>query len=561
AMNPLQNQRILLIDDMPSIHEAFHKILTATPASSELDDAEAAVFGQVAPPSSPACYGFELDSAYQGLDGVAKVEAAVQAGHPYAMAFVDMRMPPGWDGVETVERLWRIDPLVQIVICTAYSDYSWEEVLARLDVRDRLLILKKPFDIIEIGQLARTLTVKWELARQAALQMNSLEEAVQDRTKALHASESQLRKITNTVPALIAYIDSEQRFQFHNLAYEEDFGLKYEQIHGRTLREMMGDELYEKVRSKVEEALSGYAVQYDRVQKNANGQLRDYVMKYFPCYGEDKDEGKVVGFFSLGNDVTEFKRIDRMKSEFFSTVSHELRTPLTSIRGSLSLLTGGVAGELPAVAKNLAGIASINCERLIRLINDILDIEKIESGKMRFELQPVELQPLLAQALAANEGFAGLHNVKLALDAPADAVVVNVDSDRLTQVITNLLSNAVKFSPLQTPVQVRLLRADGRVRVEVNDHGSGIPQEFRERIFQKFLQADSSDTPKKGDTGLGLSISQAIIERMGGRMGLSSEVGAGTTFFFELPEWQPIKSVVASTGTITAGHTPPRPRS
>ena len=195
-MNPLQNLHILLIDDMPSIHEDFHRILAATPASSELDDAEAALFGQAASPPSPSSCGFELDSAYQGLEGVAKVEAAVQAGRPYAMAFVDMRMPPGLDGVETIERLWRIDPLVQIVICTAYSDYPWEEVLARLDVRDRLLILKKPFDMIEVSQLARTLTAKWELARQAALQINSLEEAVQERTKALHASESQLRQIT-----------------------------------------------------------------------------------------------------------------------------------------------------------------------------------------------------------------------------------------------------------------------------------------------------------------------------------------------------------------------------
>ncbi|UUZ65629.1 response regulator [Polaromonas sp. P1-6] len=532
-MNPLQNRRILLIDDMPSIHEDFRKILAAKPVAHELDDMEAALFGQTAQPSSD---GFELDSAYQGLEGVAKVEASVQAGRPYAMAFVDMRMPPGWDGVETIERLWRVDPQVQIVICTAYSDYPWEKVLELLDVQDRLLIIKKPFDMIEISQLARTLTAKWELAQQAALQMNSLEVAVQERTKALHASESQLRQITDTVPALIAYIDAEQRFQFHNLAYEESFGLKYEHIHGRTLHEMMGDEFYEKVRPKVEEALSGYSVQYDRVQKNADGQLRDYVMKYFPCYGENEDEGKVVGFFSLGTDVTEFKRIDRMKSEFVSTVSHELRTPLTSIRGSLGLLTGGVAGELPPMAKNLAGIASINCERLIRLINDILDSEKIESGKMRFELQSLELRPLLVQALAANEGFAGQHNVKLALDAQADAVMVNVDNDRLNQVITNLLSNAVKFSPPASCVHVKLLHNNGRVRVEVADSGPGIPEEFRKRIFQKFSQADSSDTRQKGGTGLGLNISRAIVEHMGGSMGFTTEAGVGTVFYFELPE-------------------------
>lgn len=193
-MNPLQNRRILLIDDTPSIHEDFRKILVAQPAAQTLDDAEAALFGEAAAPPSDS---FELDSAYQGREGVAKVEAAVQAGLPYAMAFVDMRMPPGWDGVETIERLWRVDPQVQVVICTAYSDHPWEEVLARLDVQDRLLIVKKPFDVIEISQLARTLTTKWSLARQAALQMSRLTQAVQD----LQASETALRQSNQELEA------------------------------------------------------------------------------------------------------------------------------------------------------------------------------------------------------------------------------------------------------------------------------------------------------------------------------------------------------------------------
>ncbi len=156
-MNTPSNRRILLIDDMPSIHEDFRKILCSAPEATELDAVEAALFDQTAKRPGDS---FELDSAYQGRDGVAMVESALRSGLPYAMAFVDMRMPPGWDGVETIERLWRIDPDVQVVICTAYSDHPWEEVLARLDVQDRLLIIKKPFDLIEVSQLARTLTAK-----------------------------------------------------------------------------------------------------------------------------------------------------------------------------------------------------------------------------------------------------------------------------------------------------------------------------------------------------------------------------------------------------------------
>jgi two-component system, sensor histidine kinase and response regulator len=193
-MNP-HNRRVLLVDDVPSIHEDFRKILGEEPMAGALDqaevldEAEALMFGwRARPPHEP----YELDSAYQGREGAAMVEAALQAGRPYAMAFVDMRMPPGWDGVETIEAIWRIDPQLQIVICTAHSDHPWEEVLARLDVRDRLLIVKKPFDMIEVSQLARTLTTKWELARQAQSQIDGLEFAVRERTGALELANSRL---------------------------------------------------------------------------------------------------------------------------------------------------------------------------------------------------------------------------------------------------------------------------------------------------------------------------------------------------------------------------------
>jgi signal transduction histidine kinase len=190
-MNPLSNRRILLVDDMPTIHDDFRKILVPhTPARSALDATKAALFGDEL---RPAAAGFELDSAYQGQEGLAKVQQALKTGQPYAMAFVDMRMPPGWDGVETVERLWQADPRLQVVICTAYSDSSWEEVLTRLDARDRLLILKKPFDGIEVRQLASALTAKWEMTQQAALQIDTLEAAVEERTRKLSQANEALQ--------------------------------------------------------------------------------------------------------------------------------------------------------------------------------------------------------------------------------------------------------------------------------------------------------------------------------------------------------------------------------
>jgi diguanylate cyclase (GGDEF)-like protein/PAS domain S-box-containing protein len=204
-MKPRANRRILLVDDTPAIHEDFRKVLAAAAPNSGLDQDERILFGT---PTGATSIHFDLDSAYQGAEALAKVQDSLLADLPYAMAFVDMRMPPGWDGVETVERLWQADPALQIVFCTAYSDYSWTEVLTRLDVQDRLLILKKPFDAIEVYQLANALTMKWEMTRQAAFKMNSLEEAVEERTREL----SNANIVVRTSPVILYRLRGEPSF-------------------------------------------------------------------------------------------------------------------------------------------------------------------------------------------------------------------------------------------------------------------------------------------------------------------------------------------------------------
>jgi diguanylate cyclase (GGDEF)-like protein/PAS domain S-box-containing protein len=183
-MSTAQNRRVLLVDDLPSIHDDFRKVLGASAPTSALAELESALFG-TAPPEPADATAFEMDSAFQGVEALKRIQDARQEGRPYAMAFVDVRMPPGWDGVETVENLWREDASLQIVLCTAYSDYEWPAVLARLDTRDRLLVLKKPFDPVEVYQFANALTTKWNLARQAAFKMNLLEQAVEERTREL----------------------------------------------------------------------------------------------------------------------------------------------------------------------------------------------------------------------------------------------------------------------------------------------------------------------------------------------------------------------------------------
>ncbi len=233
------------------------------------------------------------------------------------------------------------------------------------------------------------------------------------------------------------------------------------------------------------------------------------------------------------------------KSDFLSIVSHELRTPLTSIRGALALIAGRVVGELPAAAIPLIDIAHKNSERLILLVNDILDIEKIEAGKMEFNIIPVKLMPLLQQALDGNHAYAEQYQVNyelesdLASELPSElsGAMVCVDSNRMMQVFSNLLSNAAKYSPAGGKVLITVERIDHRIRVGVKDNGPGIPDKFKDRIFQKFAQADSSDTRKKGGTGLGLSIAKAIIEKMGGSIWFDSQPNVQTTFYVELPEW------------------------
>jgi signal transduction histidine kinase len=190
-MNFASNQRVLLIDDLLAIHQDFTKILRPpTPERSAIAALEQALFEDATP--TPAEAPFELGSALQGQEGLAMAEAALSAGRPFALAFVDMRMPPGWDGVETIRRLWQLDPHLQVVICTAYSDYSWTQVMERLDTRDRLLVLKKPFDSIEVSQLARTLTAKWNLSQRASLLRSGLEDEVLQRTGELRRTNTAL---------------------------------------------------------------------------------------------------------------------------------------------------------------------------------------------------------------------------------------------------------------------------------------------------------------------------------------------------------------------------------
>ena len=246
-------------------------------------------------------------------------------------------------------------------------------------------------------------------------------------------------------------------------------------------------------------------------------------------------DGTLLAVIAQGRDITAQLEAERVKKEFTSTLSHELRTPLTAIIGSLQLINSGVMGDLEKDVIELTEVAERNGQRLLDLINDILDIEKIESGKLTLLPEVMQLDEVIQEALVLNKAFAERFKVRFEAKNAVPGAAVNADRKRLLQVMTNLLSNAAKFSPEGGVVEVTSEEHGGFLRVGVHDRGSGIPENFRGKMFGRFTQADSATNRKKGGTGLGLAICKRLVELMGGRIGFADRPGGGTTFWFELP--------------------------
>jgi PAS domain S-box-containing protein len=247
-------------------------------------------------------------------------------------------------------------------------------------------------------------------------------------------------------------------------------------------------------------------------------------------------EGDVVGVIAQGQDITRQLEAEKLKQEFTSTLSHELRTPLTSIIGSLQLINSGALGDVDKEIADLTGVAERNGQRLLDLINDLLDIEKIESGQLALAPEVLPLDELISESLVLNRGFAERFQVRFQMSGALLPVKVSADRKRLLQVMTNLLSNAAKFSPQGEAVEVAMEDLGERVRVSVLDRGPGIPESFRSRIFGRFAQADSSVTRQKGGTGLGLAICRRLVELMDGHIAFADRDRGGTAFYFDLPK-------------------------
>lgn len=316
------------------------------------------------------------------------------------------------------------------------------------------------------------------------------------------------------------------RVTYANDGAVELLGRERASVLASTAYDLLADSEHDQLRRSLAEAERGGISRFDATVSQTPGDDVPVEISLQRVRDPALARAAWIGVF---RDISARRRVERLQSEFISTVSHELRTPLTSIRGSLGLVSAGVTGPLPPEAKEYIDIALSNSERLVRLINDILDVEKMESGRVEFRFESIPLRDLFARVGVAVRG------AEIAWPVAPPELEVVVDPDRFVQVLVNLVSNAAKFSPAGERVEIRSSTREDRVRIEVRDHGPGIPKQFRERVFQRFAQADTSITRERGGTGLGLSIAKTIVERMRGTIGFEDAIGGGTIFFVELP--------------------------
>jgi two-component system NtrC family sensor kinase len=427
-MSPLtaDSRRILVVDDNVSIHQDFRKILSRPARSVEdLDAMESLLFGgeeSVAPKGSPT--RFELDFALGGEEGVRRVREALAQGRPYAMAFVDIRMPPGIDGVETTLRMWREEADLQVVLCSAYSDYSWDELARKLETSERLLILRKPFDSIEVRQMAHALCEKWELLRAHRQRVDDLADLVEERTRALAEANARL-------------------------------------LHAQKL--------------------------------------------------------EALGRMSAG-------------------LAHEVNNPLSYVLSNLRHILRGLETlpypEESAQAREdlreacLDGI--LGAERISRIVQDVRTFARVDEPPR----DPVDVRGVVEQSLSMAAQTLGTQ-VRVVRDFQEVPRVLGSEHG-LGQVFLNLLVNAVHALRGREDPCIRLGISrwqDGRIAVEVQDNGCGIPTENLTRLFEPFF----TTKPVGTGTGLGLSICHGIVTRLGGDILVDSSPGQGTTFRVVLP--------------------------
>ena len=368
-----------------------------------------------------------------------------------------------------------------------------------------------------------------------AVALNGLSSQLKYQEEHIADQGAQSKSILDNIVDGVITIDANGIVRSFNAAATNIFGYVSNEVIGRNVRMLMP----EQDRSQHDAYLQRYqqsgigkiiGVGRETEGQRQNGEI--FAMDL--AISRSFNHGEVI-FIGVVRDITERRRLDRLKSEFVSTVSHELRTPLTSIHGSLKLVQAGVTGVLPEATLKLISVAEKNSQRLILLINDLLDMEKIASGKMAITLLENDLVSIVESSIQENAAYGAALNVQYVLDEHPERLLIMADAARINQVLANLLSNAAKFSGESKQVDIRIRVVADKARVEVEDHGDGIPLDFQSEIFGAFAQANNGNTRKQGGTGLGLKISKALIEAMRGDIGFETTIGKGTIFWFSVP--------------------------
>ncbi|OYW76472.1 MAG: hypothetical protein B7Z37_08540 [Verrucomicrobia bacterium 12-59-8] len=540
------NRRILVIDDNRSIHDDFRKILApANTVDDALEAAEAALFGTPLQ-TQTSTQTFSIDAASQGEEGLQMVKRALSEGQPYAMAFVDVRMPPGWDGIETTRQIWQVCPDMQIVICTAYADCCWSEVQEQIKPRDRMLILKKPFDIVEVLQLAISLTEKSRLLLESKSHLQDLEQRVKMRTQELEASQQaafEKASLLDLSRDAILVCGLDLRVTYWNKSAERLYGWTAAEAGGRLLTELkdLCSEFFQQACDRV--LRTG---EWDGEMQQLCKDGRKLIVEARWTLLRDA-AGRPRSILAVNTDITERKKVEeqllraqRMESlgTLAGGIAHDLNNALTPIMMSIELLK---LQEQDALRLGVLATIENSARRGADMVRQVLSFSRGVEGQ-RVEVQAGHL--LKGIEKIANETF--VKNIRVSSDIPADLWVVMGDPTQIHQMLLNLCVNARDAMPNGGAISLRAgnhmldeqcaamiagAKHGPYLLIELQDTGTGMPPEVIDRIFEPFFTTKELG---KG-TGLGLSSALAIIKSHQGFIRVSSEQDKGSLFQVYLP--------------------------
>lgn len=544
--------RILIVDDNETIHGDFRKILTPTASDASLRDAESVLFGGKLE-SSPAAPVYQIDSAYQGQEGLAMVEKAADEGRPYALAFIDVRMPPGWDGIETTDRIWQKYPELPVVICTAYSDYSWSEMMSRLGQPDNLVVLRKPFEAVEVLQLAHAFTHKWLLARRVRAHIEELDQLVRVRTQSLQEANEALRQSeerfakafhSNPVPLLLSEAAAAGRFVDVNASFLELTGFKREEVVGQppnALDLFVRPEIGQEIRDA---ACAGRPVRNRQADFHASdGRHFTALASMELLQLQDRPHllmslQDITDRINIENQLRQAQKMEAV-GQIAAGVAHDFNNILAVIQGhaELQMSMGDPDESLSDSLREISQAAN----RAAALTRQLLAF----SRKQMLRPRPLNLPEVLANLGKMLDRIIG-ENILLTVRCQDNLPPVLADQVNLEQIVINLVVNARDAMPQGGPliIAAELAVVDARhkekqpdalagtfIKLSVTDEGVGMDATVRRKIFEPFFTTKAIG---KG-TGMGLATVYGIVKQHQGWIEVESEAGLGSTFNVYLP--------------------------